>query len=291
MASLRAFVFARPSSPRVGSIEFGHVGWGFQLDAKNYAVGAVENPAGSMTSPPGKTGFWSRVTTTPLAPFALGPLGSDSGYDSYKEFEVVRPEVAAARAAMTAVEQSGYAVFGNNCMDATYAILQAFGLRNLPVPSEVENYAPAAWFQHLGQPLRPLPAPRATLDVVLYEHPEYFGSRLQIVSFSARHSIGELADLGWLRRASSVVVRAGSLTLATGINTTGDTVTIPAGTAYPFLGGWARVARSLTVAASAAKSSARSAAADTLRLKKPFASLASPPAPPVSSSPSITVGG
>jgi hypothetical protein len=274
----------------MGQIEFGHVGWGFQIDATRYIVGAVENPAGSMISPPGKTGFWSRITTTPHAPFALGPLGTDSGYDAWKELEVVQPDVAAARAAMQSVEQSGYAVFGNNCMDSTYAILHAFGLRNLPVPSEVENYAPVDWFRHIGQPHRALATPRAALDVVLYEHPEFLGSRLQIVSSAPHHAIGELANLGWLRRASSVVVRAGTLTLATGINTTGDTVRIPAGTAYPFLGGWARVARSLTVVAASGKSARIAGQATEIRSKTPFAPLPDPPTAPALASLNITVG-
>lgn len=245
----RAFVFARPSGPAFGGIEFGHVGWGFQIDAARYLVGSVENPAGTPVSPPGKTGFWSDITTNPFARFAAGPLGEGSAYDAYKEIPLEQPQVAAAEARVREVSTQGYAVTGANCMDAVHSILRAYGVWNLPNPANKENYLPNAWFQHIAHPARPLAQPRAPLDVVLYEHPEFQGERLQLVSSAQQLRLADLAERGWLRRASSLVVRSGRLTLHTAANFGGSSIVLESGSAYPFLGGWARVMWSLQLQA------------------------------------------
>lgn len=206
-----AFVFCRPSGPVQFGVELGHVGWGFRLPDGRYSVGAVENPAGLPWNLPGKTGFWSETVVDAARVFSTGPLGRYAPYDLWKTMPVATPDVGAALDAIRAVALDPYVLFGKNCMDATHAVLKAYGADNLPRPSETQNYAPGTWFDNIASEASPLVVSEAPAEVLLYENPGYRGSRLRIVADD-----GIPVDPGPLRGvladgASSLLVRTGLL--------------------------------------------------------------------------------
>jgi hypothetical protein len=250
----KGFVFARPSSPEVQGQEFGHVGWGFQISNNRYMVGAVENYGGKPVAPASESGFWAAETAYPLNKHALGPRDLGSRYDIYKELPVSSPNLHAALEMQEWVSRQPYKVLGQNCMDATAQILQAYGVKGLPDTSSMENYFPINWFRHLGSPLKVLTKTDVMLDVAFYEHPEFEGKVWRLYSDQSGLQFSGLGD--WSRRISSVVVRSGEVTLYLGAGFNHASVTLKQ--SYAFLGGWTRLAES--VVATASKSRPRTSA-------------------------------
>lgn len=250
----KAFVFARPSSPEVQGQEFGHVGWGFQISDSRYMVGAVENYGGKPVAPAAESGYWAEETSYPLNKHALGPRDLGSRYDIYKELPVSAPNLRAALEQQEWVSRQPYRVLGQNCMDATALILEAYGVHGLPDRSSMENYFPINWFRHLGSPLKVLTKTVSKLDVAFYEHPEFEGKVWRLCSDQPQLQFAGLGD--WSGRISSVVVRSGEVTLYLGAGFKHASVTLKQ--SYAFLGGWTRQAESVVV--TAAKSLPRACA-------------------------------
>lgn len=244
----KAFVFARPSSPQVQGQEFGHVGWGFQISDTRFMVGAVENYGGKPVAPAKENGFWAEETAYPLDRHALGTQGLGSRYDIYRELPVSAPNVAAALERQRWVAAQPYRVLGQNCMDATAQILAAYGVQGLPDTSAMENYFPINWFRHLGSANRVLTKPQTKLDVSFYEHPEFEGQVWRVCSDQSELQYGALGE--WRHRISSIVVRAGQVTLFVGDGLQGASVVL--NQSYAFLGGWTRLTGSLQIQAGAA---------------------------------------
>ena len=228
-----AFVFCRPSGPVQFGVELGHVGWGFRLPDGRVSVGAVENPGGTPWSLPGNTGYWSETSADPFRVFSTGPCGLYAPYDLWKSMPVAKPDAAAALNAVREVALDPYFLFGKNCMDATYAVLRAYGADNLPAPSEAQNYAPAAWFDNIGVPASPLAVSDLPAEVILYENTAYRGARVRFLSGDGS-PLDPGKPAGFLKRgASSLLVRSGRLFVR---YADGAEVEYPAGSAVPFLG-------------------------------------------------------
>jgi hypothetical protein len=247
----KAFVFARPSSARIAAQEFGHVGWGFQLDENRYMIGAVENPAGLPVSLPTHTGFWCKETTAPLNYDNFGTQNILLRCDLYRELSVTLPNIDKALACQQWVSEQPYRVFGQNCLDATFQILSAYGVRGLPDPSAMENYLPINWFRHLGVPLQVLDKstnPSAfNIDVAFYEHPEFEGEVWRVQSKGSETDI-KMPDLKkWRKRISSVAIIKGTVTLYSGHDLTSNNRVLNHSCA--FLDGLTRQAQSLILKA------------------------------------------
>jgi hypothetical protein len=127
---------AVPSSPT-------HVGFGLEVAQDVYVFGFVENGAGCAAVPPGKdNGFWMTTGSKDqmLATFsdpsasrfygAIFPIDviNHNQYNQYKTSKVETPNVCAAVKAAEALYLNGYDVASNNCLDAVYNVLKAYGV-------------------------------------------------------------------------------------------------------------------------------------------------------------------
>jgi hypothetical protein len=135
---MRAGAFVR----RSGAAGLGHVGWTFQYPDGSFCDGAVENPAGTPTSPPGKTGFWSQTVADPDPPMQL------RAYDAFKLFEIETGAPDQADKTVAWVATQPYLVIFRNCMDDTYDVLRSYGIPDLPMP--MLEITPNRWFDQLS---------------------------------------------------------------------------------------------------------------------------------------------
>ena len=136
---MRAAAFVRYT----GAMGAGHLGWGFDFDAANADVGAVENPIGAASCPADKMGYWDEITGAPAH------VMQSRGYDDLKYVHLANGDAVSAYRVAKWVSRQPYALFGRNCMDDAYDVLRAYGVPNLPVPSH--EILPNEWFvQFLG---------------------------------------------------------------------------------------------------------------------------------------------
>jgi hypothetical protein len=141
-----AVVFLRPG----GASGLGHVGFGYDLlDARNWLVGAVENPQGG-NQPAGQTGFWCQCVpnaeTAMCNPTMFGAPRGTLAYSAAKIVVVAEPRLDAAHAKLTEWQNRPFDVFGGNCMNCTYDVLTAYGA---VLPDPTQNpliWAPNSWF-------------------------------------------------------------------------------------------------------------------------------------------------
>ena len=158
----RAYAFIRWSGAPVGPVNFGHVGWGFEIPAKTGAstfyCGSTENIAGSaQIYAPGDNGWWARLHTSEAAMFnemRHSHLGSNNAYDEVVIIPMATSHSANAKATADQTRLEGYTLIGNNCMDHTGKVLEAYGVGwqpNGPMPWKQTHSAPAAWFQELAK--------------------------------------------------------------------------------------------------------------------------------------------
>jgi hypothetical protein len=140
-----AMIFQRPNA--VAGL--GHVGWGFyDPTAGTWTYGAVEGagssgsgsaspviPAGSPNGAWSATGSWSDMITAM----------NNGGYATGVNITTPTANVAAAQASAASEPAEGYALLGNNCADATDAVLTAYGITGLPSPDSLGNLAPNSW--------------------------------------------------------------------------------------------------------------------------------------------------
>lgn len=133
----QAIVFLR----RHAALGAGHVGWAFADDGDIFNVGAIENPRGTLRTAPAAMGFWNLRTRDPIEPVR------ERRYDEFKIIEVEQANPAAARRVVTWVRQKPYDIIGCNCMNATYDVLRAYGVTQLPVPAY--HWEPDHWFDHI----------------------------------------------------------------------------------------------------------------------------------------------
>ena len=213
---MRAIVYVRSSTPRIGFAEFGHVGWGFETQPRKFNIGSVENTKGGPVNVPAhKKDFWCINTMKPHFPFGVGPKDPVKkirypGYDMFKEIEVPEPNVKAALAKVREVSREPYNLIGGNCMDATYKILKAYGA---PLPRPSDNWEPIKFFKKISTRAIVLQDSKSRIDFSLYEHPNFEGDS---VRFSSNNKIIKGANVHYAGRevgdcVSSINIRRGRL--------------------------------------------------------------------------------
>lgn len=134
----------------------GHAGWGFKLKNGKYCFGGTENPMSDKGPLWGAWGSWHQGTKVQGGDNAawIG-YGTESEmwermknppypYDYAKTVEVLKPNAAKAHAEAVSNTKAGFTGLGNNCLDATYRVLVAYGASDLPWPST--NWLPNGWF-------------------------------------------------------------------------------------------------------------------------------------------------
>lgn len=134
-----AFVFVRRNA---AVLHAGHVGWGFQLANGQFFCGATENPRGyPLILMGGDNGWWG--SQNPSEDDMLNEMRKRA-FNQYKfqDMTNANPDVAYKAALLT--KTWGYAAVGNNCLDHTYAVLYAYGVKNLPLKQL--HPAPNDWF-------------------------------------------------------------------------------------------------------------------------------------------------
>jgi hypothetical protein len=141
----RAIIFLR----RKGNLGVGHVGWAFEYPDGDWNVGSVENPCGSVYTPPSRIGWWARREREPFDAMR------ERDYTEYKLIHLDQGDTGAAEARAEEVGRKPYELVHANCEDDTYHVLTAYGAR-LPHPSQVTNWTPVAWFAHVPGDACPL---------------------------------------------------------------------------------------------------------------------------------------
>ncbi|RZU53566.1 hypothetical protein EV385_5495 [Krasilnikovia cinnamomea] len=143
-AAKGAYVFVRPS----GANGLGHVGWGYRTTCgDSYSFGSVENPHGKPHIKAGAdNGSWRQNGTESQMLSAM----RSRGYLSYKSTTASssRFDPGPANSAAAAAAGRGYAVIGNNCADAVWDVLHAYGVPDLPYLQL--HPAPNNWYGNLG---------------------------------------------------------------------------------------------------------------------------------------------
>jgi hypothetical protein len=132
---MRAAVYVRYHS----GDGFGHVAWAFDWSPHLVSVGAVENHSGAFDTPAARMGFWNAFTPDPT------PRMGELLYDDvkYVDLDEVRP-VKAYRVALW-IKNQPFRAIHRNCLDDTYDVLRAYGVRHLDPPSR--DLIPKEWFK------------------------------------------------------------------------------------------------------------------------------------------------
>lgn len=137
----------------------GHIGWGYLVGGTStWVFGSTENPNGDyQIDAPNFNGAWSisgswqqmvdTFTFQTRFPGTFKQPDAAHPYSQYKCRTTPTSSVGAANSAATANATAGYTGIGNNCLDATYRILNAYGVPNLPWPST--HWYPNNWYNAL----------------------------------------------------------------------------------------------------------------------------------------------
>jgi hypothetical protein len=179
-----AYIFIKPEQ----AVYQGHIAWGFIRDDGRYVYGSTENPMKPMpqrglpgdrareagravwdaiTIPAGQdNGYWHGIADTEAEMLAdMKRTGSSrqaserypygfrcSGYTHYKSTPVARRYALNAMNMAQHTRTSGYIGVGWNCLDQTYAILEAYGVdKNTVMPWKQTHPSPNHWFNHFGR--------------------------------------------------------------------------------------------------------------------------------------------
>ena len=97
----------------------------------------------------------------------------------YKIIEVNSPNPNAAIQMVQQIAQEPYQVIGNNCMDAVYRILKAYGV-SLSKPSD--DIYPMNWLTNMNSNAYVLQDSVAKIDFSLYEHTNFEGDSVRLFS-------------------------------------------------------------------------------------------------------------
>ena len=213
---MKAIIFIRTGTPRIGFVELGHVGWGFEVKPGVFNIGAVENAqGGAVNVPPSEKDQWSINTQNPYRPFGIGPSNPTNGkrypgYDMFKIIEVNTSNSTAALQMVQQIAQEAYQVIGNNCMDAVYRILKEYGI-TLPKPSD--DVYPMNWFSNINAVPYVLQDPVAKIDFSLYEHPNFEGDSVRLFSTNSEQGYPTVNYAGREieDRVSSINLRSGTI--------------------------------------------------------------------------------
>ncbi|MFF5173658.1 RICIN domain-containing protein [Micromonospora sp. NPDC000089] len=155
-----ACVFLQPQGGQVLGRNAGHIGWGYLVGGTStWVFGSTENPNGNTTIDAGLfNGAWSAngsyqqmmaaFTFQAHFPGTTKQPVPGHPYTTYRCRSTANSSVGAANTAVADTKSSGYAGVGNNCLDATYRVLSAYGVPGLPWVQT--NPYPNNWFNALG---------------------------------------------------------------------------------------------------------------------------------------------
>jgi hypothetical protein len=131
----------------------GHVAWGFRLPDGYYYYGGTENPEGpggmwaswhqGTAAQGGNNAAWVDYGTEKQMLKKMKDPRPFAPYNYAKAVAVAKPKADAALKIAKANINAGFTGLTNNCLDATYRVLQAYGA-DMPWPST--NWAPNGWF-------------------------------------------------------------------------------------------------------------------------------------------------
>jgi hypothetical protein len=154
----QAFAFIN----RNQALRFGHVGWGFCVDARKglYYFGSTDHlyrhPWWDLpgwvryahVKPELDNDWWSGTGTYDQMMTAMS-TGHHLRYHAAKLMVVGRPDPDRAVAAAEALARGGWSVLANNCVHQTYQVLTEYGA-GIPPPSQpLTNLIPRVWFARL----------------------------------------------------------------------------------------------------------------------------------------------
>ncbi len=140
-----AYVFVNPNLAAMQ----GHIAWAYMLDDGTYAHGETMAPGGRLTIPAGRDTNSPRRDKAHTEREMLDYL-RDTGYHytEYKRTFVMRRNARAAEAKAEEIRDWGYGLYGNNCLDHTYAVLEAYGVdKSRVMPWKEFRPAPNSWFR------------------------------------------------------------------------------------------------------------------------------------------------
>ena len=150
-----ACVFRHDNTIPVVNSEVGHVAWGWKIPGSNperWVFGSTDSVERAAYIPPGDpNGFWTQEGS-------FVDMIDEFRRREYRELACrvtnTRMEQA-ARQEMERVRIAGYWVAGgNNCMNHTVRILNAYGARDMPDPNRITAWRPDDFFNQLGGPWR-----------------------------------------------------------------------------------------------------------------------------------------
>lgn len=204
----KAMVFLRPSGAR----HHGHVGWAFSLPGGGSLAGGVEMPNMSLRlwQAPSRMGFWSLLVEDAEGAMTAPPNWRqwNSRYDLYKEIPVEAPDIRKALREVKKVSNTTWRLIGQNCMNATFQILSAYGAPDLPTPSFV--WGPIRFFNDIDVPVKVIKEPIAVVDATMYAGRDLSDKRYAVVD---NGGCPDLSTKEWENTARSIVVRAGYLAI------------------------------------------------------------------------------
>lgn len=131
---MRAAVYVRYHS----GDGFGHVGWAFDWSPDLVSAGAVENHSGAFDTPAAHMGFWSAFTQDPTHRMR------ELLYDDVKYVDIESADPVKAYRVVLWIKTQPFRAIHRNCLDDTYDVLRAFGVRGLDAPSR--DLIPKEWF-------------------------------------------------------------------------------------------------------------------------------------------------
>ena len=140
------YVFLRKDGAPLPTGCAGHVGWGFAIENGpndlDAVCGATENFKGAFhVDPGGDIGFWWKRFNHEAE--MLQEMARRN-YDGVKMATVRGGNYEAAIAMARDTSMRGYDGLGNNCLDHAFAVLEAYGVKDLPWKQT--HPSPNDWF-------------------------------------------------------------------------------------------------------------------------------------------------
>lgn len=140
-----AYVFVNPNQ----ALMQGHIAWAYMLDDGTYAHGETMAPGGNLSIPAGRDTNSPRRDRADTERQMLDHLRNTGyRYTEYKRTFVMQRNASAAEAKAEELRSVGYGLYGNNCLDHTYAVLEAYGVdKSRVMPWKQTRPAPNSWFR------------------------------------------------------------------------------------------------------------------------------------------------
>jgi hypothetical protein len=153
-----AYVFLRYNPP----VAAGHVAWAVQLGDGSWEGGALDIDSLGIIRKGDNNGasrhHFSNEDALRNYFAAAGGTGApnpQARYDRYMRWAVSGNINTAAMFSLESQSWDwGYGLFGNNCLDLVYNLMQSYGFTSLPSPPRIgslSSFAPVTWFNNVMQ--------------------------------------------------------------------------------------------------------------------------------------------